>query len=277
MATARRGRSSSSTASDKSIAEVAARKIHKPSTIESRPKMVIYARYKKGKTFFINSAKREGVNNLLIFDPEGGTRELRASDPDVWPIDDWADVNDFWNFVRRGDHEYEWFGIDGVTKLHKMALNFVRKQAEERDLDRQPGLVTKKDYGDAGQLVQQFIQQMTSVPQGVIFACQERLVGLTEFDEEEGQEESVTMKVPDLPAGVRSFLLGEVDLIGRLYVQPTRVKSKTTGEESTIQQRRLWIGDHLRYDTGFRSEYKVPPMVKNPSVPKIVSLIRGEE
>lgn len=259
-----------------SITEVAARRIHQPSEREGQPKLLVYGRYKKGKTFFIASAQREEEKNLLILDPEGGTRELRRSDPKVWALNDWGEIDDFVKFVRSGEHEFDWIGVDAMTKLHKMALNFVRRQAEERDLDRRPGLVTKKDYGDAGQLVQAFIQQMTNLPYGVIFTAQERMIGLTEFDEDEGEEEAVTMKVPDLPAGVRSYLLGEVDLIGRIYVTPVRVRVKKTQEEKTVQQRRLWIGDHLRYDTGFRSEYQVPPMLKNPTVPKLVSLLRGE-
>jgi len=59
-----------------------------------------------------------------------------------------------------------------------------------------------------------------------------------------------------------------VDVIGRIYVVRVEVK----GVEKA--QRRLWIGESVKYDTGYRSEYNLPDMLKNPTVPRLTRLMR---
>lgn len=73
------------------------------------------------------------------------------------------------------------------------------------------------------------------------------------------------MFIPDLPKGVRGAANSIVDVIGRLYV----VKN-----DEGKAERRLWIGESLKYDTGYRSDFVLEDMVKNPTVPKLVRLIR---
>ena len=78
--------------------------------------------------------------------------------------------------------------------------------------------------------------------------------------------------VPDLPKGVRGAINGLVDVIGRLYVVQTEDK-----EGKTVAQRRLWIGPSAKYDTGYRSDFVLPDVIKNPTVPKLVKLMaKGE-
>ncbi len=81
--------------------------------------------------------------------------------------------------------------------------------------------------------------------------------------------------VPDLPAGVKSSVNAIVEVIGRIYttnIIPT--KGANAGKE--VPQRRLWIGVHDRYDTGYRSDFSLPPMIKNPTIPKLVNaMIEG--
>jgi hypothetical protein len=76
--------------------------------------------------------------------------------------------------------------------------------------------------------------------------------------------------IPDLPKGVRSYVNSLVDVIGRLYV--AKIDSPKN-PELKIAQRRLWIGESLKYDTGYRSDYTLPDMIKMPSIPKLVALM----
>jgi hypothetical protein len=71
--------------------------------------------------------------------------------------------------------------------------------------------------------------------------------------------------VPDLPDSVRSAVNAIVEVIGRIYT--TRVTLKDGSEKL---QRRLWIGVHERYDTGYRSDFTLPDIIKNPTLPKLV-------
>lgn len=254
-------------ATTKNYAEIAKKKLTKPSKSSRLPKFHIYAGHKKGKTTFCMSA---GIGKVVILDPEHGTDPFKKKDPDVWHVSSWEEVDEFYQYVRLGDHPFEWIGMDGLTKLSAMALRFVMKVAEERNLDRQPGMVDRRDYGKAGELMRQMLTNFNNLPYGVIYTSHERMVEIEqEADEDEDSETAAAMFVPDLPKGVRGMVNTLVDVIGRIYV--VNVEGK---DGETKKQRRLWIGESVKYDTGYRSDYApLPDMVKVPTVPKLVRLI----
>jgi hypothetical protein len=246
---------------------IAAKKIQKPSQQTRLPKLHIYGGHKKGKTTFCMSA---GIDKVLILDPERGTDPFVKKDPDVWHITEWPEVDEFYQYVRGGNHKYEWVALDGLTKLSAMALRYVMKVAEERNLDRQPGMVDRRDYGKAGELMRQTLTNFHNLPYGVIYSSHERMIEIEqEEDEDEDAEGAAAMFVPDLPKGVRGMVNTLVDVIGRIYVVNVEVKGVAK------KQRRLWIGESVKYDTGYRSDYApLPDMVKVPTVPKLVRLIQ---
>jgi phage nucleotide-binding protein len=246
----------------KDYAAIAAKRIKKPSQIKRQPKFLIYGRNKKGKTTFGISA---GVERTIVLDPEHGTDEMRTKDPNVWHIDRWEDMDDAYNYLRYSEHPYTWVVVDGLTKLANMSLKYVMKLQEEKSLDRIPGMVQQRDYGKSGELMKDMLTRFHNLPMGVVFTAQERQD--TPFDdaEDEDVETESAAYVADLPKGVRGFANSIVDVIGRIYVVKT---------DEGKAERRLWVGESLKYDTGYRSDYTLPDMVRNPSVPKLVRLMR---
>lgn len=241
---------------------IAKKRISRPSQEKTYPKVLVYARNKKGKTTFGISA---GVDRTLVLDPEHGTDEMKTSDPHRWHIEKWEDLDDAINFLKYGTHSYQWVCVDGMTKLHNMALRYVMKVQEEKSLDRQVGLVQQRDHGKAGELSKELINKLHRLQMGVIFTAQERLDEAYDSEEDEDVEDVDAVYVPDLPKGVRGTLNSVVDVIGRLY---------TVKDEDDKVQRRLWIGESLKYDTGYRSDYPMPDYLVKPSVPRLVRLIR---
>jgi hypothetical protein len=241
---------------------IARQRISRPSQSQRKPKFLVYGRNKKGKTTFSISA---GVDKTLVADPENGTDEMRQKDPQRWPIERWEDLDDFYNFVRYGKHSYEWVVLDGLTKMSNMALKYVMKLQEEKSLDRIPGLVQQRDYGKSGELMKDLLTRFHNLDMGVIYTAQERQDDGGDREEDEDAEEAASMYVPDLPKGVRSSVNGLVDVIGRIYV----VKM-----EDGKAERRLWIGESMKYDTGYRSDFVLPDMLRQPTVPRLVRLIR---
>jgi hypothetical protein len=251
---------------------LAKKKIRTPSQVERLPKIMVFSRNKKGKTYLGVSG---GVKRTLTIDPEEGTSLMRRLDPPTWHCKKWSDVDDAYKYLRLvqddEDRPYDWANVDGLTKFHTMAMRFVLKQAEERDLDRRPGTITQKDYGRAGELMKDMIHNFCNLKMGVVFTSQERMEAGGGDDEDEEVGESARF-VPDLPKGVRGFVMSEVDVIGRLYLVRTTVK----GVEK--MQRRLRLAPHEKYDTGYRSDYVLPEYVKNPTIPKLIRLMQtGEE
>jgi hypothetical protein len=260
---------------------LAAKKVGRPATHAAKQrKLLIYSRNKKGKTWLSVSA---GIEKTLVLDPEHGTDTMVSKNPYVWPITRWQDIQEAWGALRTGelspkvlglgktDVPFEYLSVDGCTRMNSMALRYVMSQEEERNLDRKPGFVQRSDYGKSGELMKQMLLNFHSLPMGVVYTSQERLLTASNGDEDSDDESSYY--VADLPNAVRAAVYSVVDVIGRLYV--VRVPKKGTLDEM-LPQRRLQIGIHERYDTGARSDFKMPDVVKNPTIPKLEALMLGE-
>lgn len=258
---------------EKDYDKIAKEKITKPSKKQAKRRFLIYARKKKGKSTLAQTANElGGKHKVLMVDPEEGTDWMKIKDPDVWHVERWEDMDDVLGFIRKGNHDYTYVAIDGMTKINHMALRFIMKMEEDARIDRRPGIVDRRDYNKSGELVKDLMLRIDALNIGVIYTAQERMYTAGDDDDDELAEAS-TFYVPDLPQGVRGELNSLVDVIGRLYVVNVDFKNKKSGETVTKPQRRLWIGHHPSYDTGFRSEFELPDMVKNPTIPKLIKLI----
>lgn len=259
----------------KDYAAIAANKITTPRELKEKPKpkrLLIYSRNKKGKTTLCASAP-----NVIIADPEEGGVYLEKANPALYPIEKWEDIDEFYNFLKLGKHEYEWAAIDGLTRMHNMALKWVMNQAQEASLDSKPIQVDKRYYGQANEMLKGMMWNFHSLKMNVIYTAQERMEQPYEGEEDEDYESSAASYVPDLPKGARSAINAIVDVIGRLYVVKANVKVKRGGvvEEVVRPQRRLWIGTSNQYDTGARSDFKLPDYIKNPTIPMITELMKS--
>lgn len=256
----------------KDYAAIARSKIHRPAEVTRKPKILVYSRNKKGKTTFGISA---GIDKTLVIDPEGGTDEMKSKNPHVWPIDQWQDMEDVTNYLRfdarcpncATPHDFEWVVVDGLTKISNMGLKHVMKMQEERSLDRIPGFVQKQDYGKSGELMKDMLTRFHNMPLGVVYTAQERQEGAYDDNDDDDSDETEVAYIPDLPRGVRGVANSLVDVIGRIYV----VKLDS---EPPRAERRLYIGESVKYDTGYRSDFVLPDVVRNPTVPKLVHLMR---
>lgn len=268
------------TTSRRNYAQIAANAIYRPADENSpaknrKPKILVYSRNKKGKSTLCATAG----GRTLFADPEWGVVKMKQRNPHTWPIKAWSEMDDFYKFLRNGgtcpikncaegkNHPFEWAAIDGMTKFANLALKHVMKVQEERDLDRIVGMVQQRDYGRAGELMKDMMAQFHNMDLGVIYTAQERQEAPFTGDEDEESEVMTATYVPDLPKGVRGQLTTVVDVIGRLYI----VKVERQGVIKP--QRRLWIGPSLQYDTGYRSDYQLPDMLKVPSIPKLIKLM----
>lgn len=273
----------------KDYAAIAARRIHRVTEHERAPRILVYGRNKKGKTRFCATAP-----GVLILDPEGGTKYETKLNPDVWPVSEWSDIEEAYGAVKSGikskktGKPYEWVALDGMTKMLSMAIGFVSKQQGERDLARMPNQTDQRTYGMANKMVEGVLTNFHSLRNvGLIMTAQERMETIENM-EDLGDDEDATpagyMYVPDLTKGARAPLNQVVDVIGRIYVvrgeftRKVRVRGgdgKVVAKEVPVKaERRLWIGPHEMYDTGFRSEWDLPDFITNPSVPGMVRLIK---
>jgi len=273
----------------KDYTAIARARITTPSRSTRMPRIFVYGRNKKGKTRFSTSAP-----DVLILDPEDGTKEEKRSDPDTWPVSTWEDLHDAAGFLKSRSNKspitgrpYQWCSWDGTTRIANIALNFIRSQEGERDLSRKPSDVKIQDYGKANKLIEEAVHQFHALRNiGLVFTAQERMVEIANM-EDFGDDDEATpagyMYVPDLPKGARAPFNQVVDVIGRIYVVrgdfTTTKRFRKDGKVFTREvpnkmERRLWIAPHEMYDTGYRSGFVLPDYIKNPTVPVLVTAIR---
>lgn len=251
----------------KDYAAIAASKIKKPG--QNPPRVLVYARNKKGKTRFASTAEQ-----VLIIDPEGGADYLPEDSADVWPVNTWQDIDEVYNYLKTPEaaEKYKWVAVDGLTRINNMAIRYIMKQEEERDLERRPGIIDRRDYGKAGEMMKGLLYNFHALPFGIIYTAQERMENPgSSFDEDEDIENVEARYVPDLPKGVRGAVNGIVDVIGRLYTVRVEHPKK---EDTMVTVRRLWLAPIEQLDTGGRSQYRLPDYLKNPTIPNLISLIK---
>lgn len=272
----------------KDYAAIAKRRISTPTRRERMPRLFVYGRNKKGKTRFCTTAP-----DVLILDPEDGTEKEKRRDPDTWPVDAWEDLVDAAGFLKSRANKspitgrpYKWVAWDGATRIGQIAVNFIRSQEATRDLSRKPTDVKIQDYGRANKMIEEAVHQFHALRDiGLIFTAQERMVEIANMEDMDGDDDASPagyMYVPDLSKGARAPFNQVCDVIGRMYVVRgdfTATKRVRTSkgvverEVSTTTQRRLWVGPHEMYDTGFRSDYDLPDFIGNPTVTGLVTAI----
>jgi hypothetical protein len=263
--------------------DVAKKSIVRARDVVKYPKIQIYARKKLGKTTLALTCGN--ADEMLLIDPEEGSTYKDRLNPHIWPISKWKDMDDVYgalrtgklspNHIKQGESStpFTWVIPDGLTKINNFALHHVRREQEERNLDRIPGMIDRKDYNKSGELMKQMLANFETLKMGVVYTAQEKMKTMSYDDdnEDEDTEGSEVFYIPELPDGVRGAVNSLVDVIGRLYV--VRIDDpKNEGKRKAY--RRLHIGPHDSYDTGYRSEYTLPDIVKAPTIPKIVQLMR---
>lgn len=268
-------------ASEKDYLERAKLRVRRPADLDSHRSIFVYARNKKGKTRLGLSA---GIDETIVLDPEGGTDTMKTLNPWVWPITKWADIQEAYgalrtgklspNFFKQGESStpFIWVSVDGLTKINNMALKFVMKQQEARDLDRQPGFVQQRDYGKSGELMKTLLSQFHALKMNKYYSAQEKWKANKPFGEpmEDDEEYAESLMLPDLPDSVRAAVNAQVEVIGRLFTTVV-IPEKGPNAGKEVTERRLWVGIHDRYDTGYRSDFSLPNMIRKPTLPKLVA------
>ena len=257
-------------ASSRSDLQAVAKEITRPSQAKRKPKWLIYARNKKGKTRLSLTVNDMPNEKILMLDPEHGTDEFKKRDPAVLHVSKWEDMDRYVNFLAHGNHDFTWVGVDGLTRMANMAFQYVSGIKLDRSLSDKPKVTDpRRTYGQAGELVKEMLVRLHNLDMGVIYTAQERQVEAQDSEEDEDVEGLESWFVADLPKGARAMVNSLVDVIGRLYVVNLQLSSGRI-----VKQRRLWLGVSERYDTGYRSEYELPDMIKNPTAEKLLTAIR---
>ena len=242
-------------------------RIRKPSAKLSHVAACIYGRGGVGKTTLLGTMPGKG---LVIDVPqvEGGTMVLsdKADKIDVIQVLRWEDVVEVYDYLRNGQHEYSWVGLDTITALQELSR---RKTLKERDsvLAGDPHIVSMQDWGKIGALNTDLYFKFRALKLHCIFLAQESLKG-------SGEDGMLEYQPTVSPASLQ-VLLPSMFLVGRLYVR--EVEDEKT--KATVVERHLRVGPHDRTVTKVRAVpgRQLPPVIKEPNLGQIFAWLLGAE
>lgn len=230
--------------------------------------ILIYARPKVGKTRLFATAAE--IARTLIIDCEVGTTSIRRSKAEVYKLERFDQIDEVYWFLANKKHPYKFVAIDPITSLGGHAMNKVLGEKIERDLTADPTQITQQDWGDTASLMRNVITKYKelAIEQGFILliSAHERR---RDTDDEDSDYDFVIG--PDTQPAVKGTLMGQMDVIGRLYIQG--IDSEEIEEEETRQvERRILFGPHEFYESGDRSD-NLPRVMRQPTMKRIMDRI----
>lgn len=209
-------------------------KAQDPQEVVEHLELVLFGKPKSGKTHFCGTLPRP-----LILDFDHGTNILgnRKKFPDfngkVVKVESYKDVELWWwllyRYNDREDMRFQTVVWDTISYAHYMALDETKIEKVERNADKSRWQSEKSDYGKANDKLKFWLSQYKLLPLHKVWTAHER-----EDEAPVGWEVPVDdddpglgmWSVPDLPQGVRGFVMGLASLIGHQL----RGRSRSTGK-----------------------------------------------
>jgi phage nucleotide-binding protein len=169
--------------------------------------LMIYSFNGAGKTTF---AGRTGLRTILLDCGDSGVVTLKGVQKlKIIKIKSTAHYLDAMDSVNSHANQFDVLVVDSLTGLTAKAITEVKGKRGE---------MNRRKWGQVGSKVIECISETKAFPKDVIYLAQERR---RSSDEGEGD---ITFYSPSLNPGVREFLSGSIDWVGRLYLEGEKRK-----------------------------------------------------
>jgi hypothetical protein len=259
-------RSRTSSRTDRSkVSERVRAKIKPASELPQNQNFLLYGDSGTGKTRLASTAPK-----ILMIDvnDKGQDSVRRDLNPDFIQIEYWREINDIYWFLQEGDHSYESVGIDTVSNLQNICMDFVLGDEAARDASRDPDMPSRQAWGKVGKLMRTQIINFRNLPVNTIFVAQLR-AKQTGDDED---EESEILYGPEVSPSIEKTLKAAVGTIGYLTKREVVIRNKKTKTARKEIRRRLLLGDSERYISKDRNGM-FPEHIDAPDLAEMLSLI----
>lgn len=253
---------------EEAIATIGGLNVHAVIEGEDYVNVIIYADSGTGKTVLSGSADAVPEMSPVIFvDIEGGTFSLRAFYPGVHivRIKSWAEMQDLYSALRRGDHPYKTVVLDSLTEIQKFAMNEIMREVVEKDPDRDSEVPSIREWGKSGEQIRRLVRGFRDLPMNVIFTA---LV----VEDKHPKTGKMTYR-PSLPGKLAREVPGYVDLV--LYMYKKEIPNPIEGEKP-INARLLLTSATEEYVCKDRSN-NLPPVLVEPTMRLIYDAVHGKQ
>lgn len=223
-------------------------------------KMLVYGRSGSGKTHFAGTAP-----DVCFLAIEDGTRTLKnvqGFKGKVLRISSFDDFEKAYWMLQKNSYGFKTVAIDNLTRLVQLTLRHEVLETQKKSVvDEAVIQLTQRDYGNMTQRIIYWLSAMFALPLNFIVLCQER----TSTDDADMAE---FQSFPDMPRALRSFVLGDMDIVGRMYL-------KIADDGSGKVAFRMEVGPNEQSWTKDRTA-SFGQSVGNPTFDKIHKKFKGE-
>ena len=260
----------SQTSTEPDLIERVRQKIVRADELDEFYHFLIYGRSGIGKTRLAATLP----NVLLIDVNDKGTKSTRRStNPHVYPVEYWQEINDVFWYLASGDHDHEAWAIDTVTAMSSLCMKFILGDEASRDASKDPDMPRGPVYQKLTELMKTQITNFRNLPMAGVFTAQQQRKILGEEDDLGGE----MFISPACTPKVSEALESAVDVIGYLTKRQVKVKKKGDEKPRTVVRSRLLVDlPEERYLTKDR-EHLFGTHVDNPNLGKMLALAEGKE
>lgn len=216
--------------------------------------LLLYARNKVGKTNLCASAAE--IAETLIIDCERGTSSIKKSKAKVYKLTTFEEIDEIYWYLSTQKHPYKFVCIDPISRLGQLAMEFVLREKASIDLAADPHTPDQRDWGKTAELMRNIITKYKDLPNiFLIITAYERRRN------NDDQEAEIDYLIgPDAQPAIKGFLMGQMDIIARLYI-----KQLEGANGRAVIERRLLTEPHEAYEAGDRSG-NLPRVMRQPTM-----------
>jgi len=247
--------------------------IYRPNILDYKLKMLLYGPAGVGKTSLLATANLyELTTPILIVNVEGGVLSVAdasvlglSEPPDIVDLNNFADLEQIFWYLAKGDHPYKSVGIDSLSELQMLNLEYIVGRlvgkmssggARRESLDD----VWREDYGASTQQLRRVTRMFRDLPLHVFFTCHEAV------SQDRDRNETVA---PMLTPRLRAAVVGYMDVVGYMYVD-------TDETSQTEPVRRLLCRPYGKWLAKDRTPgQRLGLVMDNPTIPRMMDAITG--
>lgn len=227
--------------------------------LHERPRhygIIVYSEPGGGKTRLAGTSP-----NALILNADGSdaveSARVAGSTAHVWDINTYKDLDDAYEYMRRGTHSYEWVWLDSISLFQEKGMDDIMAEVVKSKPHRDPFVPDRLEYVKNMNHLSKWVRHMKALP--INFGITAHVLRVE--DEDDGE---VTYMPWVQGRNMPSKVCGYMSIVGRLYV----AKKKGGDEQVRVLQVRKdgkWYAKD-RFDA-------LGEKVIDPTIPMITSKV----
>jgi hypothetical protein len=196
---------------------------------------------------------------VLFIDVEGGTFSIRERYPDVEVIrvETWDNMQQVYDALFAGDHEYNTVVLDSLTEIQKFSMYDIMEFTVQKDPDRDPDVPSMREWGKNIEQIRKLVRAFRDLPMHTIFTALAK--------EDKDNKTGAVKTKPSLSGKLANEVAGFVDIVGYQY-------TKVMEDEL---RRFLLTATTDKFVAKDRSD-KLPPTIEDPTMSSIYEFVFGE-